>query len=59
VQRGRGPGASMKSKVGVFEIGKNGVTVAKLTLPRTIYKLGDTIEGMLQLEDGLIRCYQV
>jgi RAB6A-GEF complex partner protein 2 len=59
VQRGRGPGASMKSKVGVFEIGKNGVTVAKLTLPRTIYKLGETIEGILELEDGLIRCYQV
>jgi hypothetical protein len=59
VQRGIGPGASIKSKVGVFEIGKNGVTVAKLTLPRTIYKLGETIEGMLDLEDGLIRCYQV
>ena len=56
VQRGLGPGAGTKAKVGVFEIGKNGVTVAKLTLPRTTYKLGDIIEGIIDLEDGPIKC---
>jgi hypothetical protein len=54
----RGTGSS-KAKLGVFEIGKGGVTVATLTLPRTTFKLGDTIEGVLDLEDGAIKCYQV
>jgi RAB6A-GEF complex partner protein 2 len=48
-----------RSKVGVFEIGKNGVTVAKLTLPRTTYKLGETVEGVLDFSGGPIKCYQV
>jgi hypothetical protein len=47
------------AKVGVFEIGKNGITVATLTLPRTTFKLGETIEGIIDLEDGIIKCYQV
>jgi len=47
------------SKAGVFEIGKNGVVVAKLTLPRTMYKLGETVEGTLTFDDGPIQCYQV
>ena len=47
------------AKIGVFEIGKNGVTVATLTLPRTIFKLGETIDGVIDLEDGIIRCYHV
>lgn len=59
VQRGMGPGAGSKAHVGVFEIGKNGVTVAKLMLPRTTYKLGEVIEGIIDLEDGPIKCYQV
>jgi len=47
------------SKMGVFEIGKNGITVAKLTLPRAVYKLGETVEGILDFADGPIKCYQV
>jgi hypothetical protein len=57
VQKGLGLGT--KAKVGVFEIGKNGITVATLTLPKTTFKLGDTIDGVLDLEDGIIKCYQV
>jgi hypothetical protein len=59
MQRGHGPGSGAKGKIGVFEIGKNGVTVAKLTLPRTTYRLGDVIEGIIDLEEGPIHCYQV
>jgi RAB6A-GEF complex partner protein 2 len=56
VQRGL---RAMPAKLGVFEIGKNGVTVATLTLSRTKFKLGETIEGVIDLEDGRIKCYQV
>lgn len=56
VQRGL---RAMPGKVGVFEIGKNGITVATLILPRTMFKLGETIEGVINLEDGRIKCYQV
>jgi hypothetical protein len=59
VQRGFAYGTGPKAKVGVFEIGKNGVTIATLTLPRTIFKLGETIEGVIDLEDGIIKCFQV
>jgi hypothetical protein len=59
LQRGVGSLRGNKTKVGVFEIGKNGVTVATLTLPRTTFKLGETIDGVIDLEDGLIKCYQV
>jgi RAB6A-GEF complex partner protein 2 len=58
IRRG-GIGGLTKAKVGVFEIGKNGVTVATLTLPRTTFKLGETIDGVLDLENGIIKCYQV
>jgi hypothetical protein len=60
IQNGIGKGAGIsKAKLGVFEIGKGGVTVATLILPRTTFKLGDTIEGVIDLEDGPIKCYQV
>src|SRR5271154_1915767 len=59
LQRGHGSAAGTKTKVGVFEIGKNGVTVATLTLPRTTFKLGEIVDGVIDLEDGLIKCYQV
>jgi RAB6A-GEF complex partner protein 2 len=52
-------GTTGKAKIGVFEIGKNGVNVVKLTLPRTTYKLGETVEGVLDFVNGPIRCYQV
>jgi len=55
---GRSAGTS-KSKLGIFEIGKVGVTVATLILPRTTFKLGDMIQGVLDLADGAIKCYQV
>lgn len=59
LQRGHGSVSGTKTKVGVYEIGKNGVTVATLTLPRTTFKLGEIIDGVIDLEDGLIKCYQV
>lgn len=59
IQRGFTSDTGTKAKVGVFEIGKNGVTVATLTLPRTIFKLGDTVEGVIDLEDGMVKCFQV
>jgi hypothetical protein len=59
LQRGHGSAVGTKTKVGVFEIGKNGVTVATLTLPRTTFKLGEIVDGVIDLEDGLIKCYQV
>jgi RAB6A-GEF complex partner protein 2 len=55
----RGMGVGSRTKVGVFEIGKDGVTVAKLTLPRTTFKLGETIEGVVNLENEGINCYHV
>jgi hypothetical protein len=55
---GKSAGAS-KSKLGIFEIGKGGIRVATLILPRTTFKLGDTIEGVLDLADEAIKCYQV
>jgi len=57
LQKGMGP--STKSKVGVYEIGKAGSKVATLTIPRTMYKLGETIEGVLDLDGGQITCFQV
>lgn len=60
LQRGHGSvSGGTKTKVGVYEIGKNGVTVATLTLLRTTFKLGEIIDGVIDLEDGLIKCYQV
>jgi RAB6A-GEF complex partner protein 2 len=59
IQRGLDNISGMKAKVGVFEIGKNGITVATLTLPKTIFKLGETIDGVLDLDDENIKCYQV
>lgn len=58
IQRGLGNLSGTKS-IGVFEIGKNGITIATLTLPRTTFKLGETIDGVLDMEDGNIKCYQV
>ena len=59
VQSGLGNAQGMKAKAGIFEIGKNGIKLATLTLPRTAFKLGETIDGVLDLEDGDIKCYQV
>jgi hypothetical protein len=60
IQRGIGTLPGSKAKIGVFEIGKNGIPVAKLTLPRTTFKLGETIEGIVNLEGGeKVQCYQV
>ena len=59
IQRGVGNVPGARAKIGVFEIGKNGITVATLTLPRTTFKLGETIDGVVDLEDGNIKCYQV
>jgi hypothetical protein len=58
IQTGLGNVPGTKAKIGVFEIGKNGITVATLTLPRTTFKLGETIDGIVDLEDGNIKCYQ-
>jgi len=52
-------GLSGRVKVGVFEINKNSVMVARLTVPRTLYKLGETVEGVVDFEEGPIKCYQV
>jgi hypothetical protein len=30
-----------------------------LILPRTTFKLGDMIQGVLDLADGAVKCYQV
>jgi Rgp1 len=60
VRKGAGALSDSKVKIGVVEIGKNGIPVAKLTLPRTIFRLGDTIEGIIDLEEGEnVQCYQV
>ena len=60
VRKGARALSNGKAKIGVFEIGKNGIPVAKLTLPRTIFKLGDTIEGIIDLvAGGNLQCYQV
>jgi RAB6A-GEF complex partner protein 2 len=61
VRKGAGAfSGGTKAKIGVYEIGKNGISVAKLTLPRTIFKLGETIEGIIDLEEGEnVQCYQV
>jgi hypothetical protein len=60
IQHGTGRTTGMsKARLGVFEIGKGGATVATLMLPRTTFKLGDTIEGVIDLENGDIKCYQV
>jgi hypothetical protein len=59
VQNGLSNPQRTNAKVGVFEIEKNGIKVATLTLPRTTFKLGETIDGVLDLEDGNIKCYQV
>lgn len=61
VRKGAGAlSGGTKAKIGVYEIGNNGIPVAKLTLPRTIFKLGETIEGIIDLEEGeYVQCYQV
>ena len=59
LQRGHWSVPGTKSNVGVFEIGKNGGTVAILTLPRTTFKLGEIIDGVIDLQDGPTKCYQV
>lgn len=59
IQRGFGRHTGTKGKIGIFEIGKNGVTVAKLTLPRTTYKLGEVVEGILDFDESPIMCHQV
>jgi len=60
LQRGIGTLRRTKAKIGVFEIGKHGIPVAKLTLPRTTFKLGETIEGVIDLQGGdSVHCYQV
>lgn len=59
IQRGVGQHAGTKGKIGIFEIGKDGVTVAKLTLPRTTYKLGEVVEGIVEFDDSPMMCYQV
>ena len=59
IQKGFLSGTGSKAKAGVFEIGKNGVTLATLTLPRTIFKIGEMIDGVIDFVDGVINCYQV
>jgi len=50
---------SIGKRKGIFEIGKNGVTLATLTLSRMAFKLGETIEGVIDIEEGPIKCFQI
>jgi len=60
LRRGIGTLPGTKAKIGVFEIGKHGIPVAKLTLPRTTFKLGEIVEGIIDLGGGgNVHCYQV
>lgn len=56
VRRG-GPGS--KSHNGIVEIAKSGSTIATLALERTAFKLGETIEGVIELDYKSVNCYQV
>jgi len=59
IQKELRTGALGKRKAGIFEIGKNGLTLATLTLSRMTFKLGETIEGIIDIENGPIKCFQI
>lgn len=56
----RGPtGANFRQNNSMFEIARNGSSVATVTFARPAYKLGETITAVIDFSNAIIPCYHV